>query len=68
MRLRDLAATRVRYGYRRLHVLLQREGWPINHMRVYRLYQQEGLWLRLTTRKKRKQRIVGRASSSANAH
>jgi putative transposase len=37
MRLRDLAATRVRYGYRRLHVLLQREGWRLNHKRVYRL-------------------------------
>ena len=32
MRLRDLAAARVRYGYRRLHVLLRREGWPVNHM------------------------------------
>lgn len=40
MRLRDLAAARVRYGYRRLHVLLQREGWPVNHKRVYRLYRQ----------------------------
>ena len=34
LRLRELAASRVRYGYRRLHVLLQREGWPINHKRV----------------------------------
>lgn len=32
MRLRDLAAARVRYGYRRLHMLLRREGWPVNHM------------------------------------
>ena len=30
-RLRELAAVRVRYGYRRLHVLLRREGWPVNH-------------------------------------
>ena len=30
MRLRELAAVRVRYGYRRLHVLLQREGWKLN--------------------------------------
>ncbi len=37
MRLRDLAAARVRYGYRRLHVLLRREGWPVNHKRIYRL-------------------------------
>jgi len=37
MRLKDLAESRVRYGYRRLHVLLQREGWQVNHKRIYRL-------------------------------
>ena len=53
MRIRDLAASRVRYGYRRLHVLLQREGWTVNAKRVYRLYRLEGLSLRLKSRKKR---------------
>lgn len=53
MRLRDLAAARVRYGYRRLHVLLRREGWQVNHKRVYRLYRQEGLALRRRCRRKR---------------
>lgn len=53
MRLRELAAVRVRYGYRRLHVLLRREGWQVNHKRVYRLYRLEGLSLRLKARKKR---------------
>ncbi len=53
LRLRDLALSRVRYGYRRLHVLLEREGWQVNHKRVYRLYRLEGLSLRLKTRKKR---------------
>ena len=52
-RLRELAAVRVRYGYRRLHVLLQREGWSINHKRVYRLYREEGLSIRVKYRKKR---------------
>ena len=33
IRLKDLAAARVRWGYRRLHVLLGREGWKINHIR-----------------------------------
>ncbi len=52
LRLRDLAATRVRYGYRRLHVLLRREGWRVNHKRVYRLYREEGLGIRVKRRKK----------------
>jgi putative transposase len=46
-RIRDLAAARVRYGYFRLYILLRREGWRINHKRVYRLYCEEGLSMRL---------------------
>jgi putative transposase len=46
IRLKDLAYARVSYGYRRLHVLLQREGWRINHKRVYRLCKLEGLMMR----------------------
>jgi putative transposase len=53
VRLKDLAAARVRYGYERLHTLLRREGWQINLKRVYRLYHEEGLSLRLKTKKKR---------------
>lgn len=53
IRLRDLSGVRIRYGYRRLHVLLKREGWKVNHKRVYRLYREEGLSLRLKSRKKR---------------
>lgn len=52
-RLRDLAGARARYGYRRLHVLLQREGWTVNHKRVYRLYREEGLGIRVKRRRKR---------------
>jgi hypothetical protein len=36
VRLRELAEVRRRFGYRRLQVLLQREGWQVNHKRVYR--------------------------------
>jgi len=54
IRLRDLAASRVRYGYRRLHVLLKREGWQVNHKLVYRLYLEEGLQVRTKTPKRRK--------------
>ena len=46
MRIKEIASVRKRYGYRRIHVLLLREGWKINHKRVYRLYKQEGLNLR----------------------
>jgi len=53
VRLRDLAAVRVRYGYRRLHVLLRREGWKVNHKLVYRIYTEEGLAVRTKKRKKR---------------
>lgn len=45
-RLRELAAARRRFGYRRLQVLLRREGFPVNHKRVYRLYVEEKLGLR----------------------
>ena len=46
IRLRDLAQARVSHGYRRLHILLQREDWKVNHKRVYRLYRLEGLGMR----------------------
>ncbi len=46
MRLRELAAVRLTYGYRRLHVLLRREGWKVNSKLVYRLYREEGLEVR----------------------
>jgi putative transposase len=45
-RLRELATTRRRFGYRRLQVLLKREGFRVNHKRVYRLYVEEKLSIR----------------------
>ena len=45
-RIKEIASIRVRYGYKRIHVLLRREGWNVNHKRVYRLYCEEGLNLR----------------------
>lgn len=45
-RIREIALTRVRYGYWRIYTLLRREGWRVNHKRVYRLYKLEGLNLR----------------------
>jgi len=45
-RIKEIAATRVRYGFKRIFTLLRREGWDDNHKRVYRLYREEGLNLR----------------------
>jgi putative transposase len=53
-RIREIAAVRVSYGYRRVHVLLRREGWPINRKRVHRLYREEGLCLRAKRPKRRR--------------
>lgn len=53
VRLKDLAASRPRFGYKRLHILLRREGWKINHKRIYRLYVELGLQLRMKKKKKR---------------
>ena len=56
-RLLELAAVRVRFGYRRLTVLLRREGWRVNAKRVWRLYREEGL----TVRTKRRKKLASRA-------
>lgn len=54
-RLTALAAQKRRYGYRRLHVLLCREGWAINWKRTYRVYREAGL----TVRRRKRKRIAG---------
>jgi len=53
-KLKAIAARRPRFGYRRLHVMLRREGLAVNHKRVYRLYGKEGL----TVRSKRRRRMT----------
>ncbi len=67
-RLREIAATHVRYGYRRLTVLLRREGWKVNAKRVYRLYDEENLKVRSVERKKiaRRQRIPQAQATGPN--
>ncbi len=54
MRIKEIANTRVHYGYRRVHVMLKREGWQDNVKRVYRLYQEQGLSLRMKRPKRNK--------------
>jgi transposase InsO family protein len=61
MRLHQLAASRVRFGYRRLTVMLRREGWVVNPKRIYRLYTEDGLAVRTKVRKK----IARRTSANA---
>jgi putative transposase len=67
-RLREMAATHVRYGYRRLTVLLRREGWKVSAKRVYRIYDDENLKVRSTERKKigRRQRVPQAPASGPN--
>ncbi len=45
-RIREIAETRIRYGFWRIYILLRREGWNDNHKRIYRIYREEGLNLR----------------------
>lgn len=52
-RIREICETRVRYGYRRVHVLLDREGWGINVKKVYRIYRELGMQLRHKLPKRR---------------
>lgn len=68
LRLKELAGVRVRFGYRRLTILLRREGWAVNHKRVYRLYSQEGLAVRTKKRKKvaSRARVVAPPASGPN--
>lgn len=54
LRIREIAEVRIRYGYLRIHTLLRREGWHVNHKRVHRIYCEEGLNLR---RKRPRRRV-----------
>jgi putative transposase len=61
--LKELAAKSMRFGYRRLTAMLVRQGTPANHKRVYRLYREEGLAMRI--RQRRRIRWKGRVASPA---
>ena len=60
--LKELAARRMRFGYRRLTAMLMRAGVPANHKRVYRLYREEGLMMRI--RQRRRIRWTGAVSKA----
>ena len=52
-RIKEICETRVRFGYRRVHVLLRREGWMINMKKTRRIYSELGMQLRNKTPKRR---------------
>jgi putative transposase len=54
MRIREIAQARVRYGYRKILVLLKREGWEVGKTLVQRLYQEEGLVLKQRPKRRRR--------------
>jgi putative transposase len=68
MRLREVAAARIRFGYRRLTVLLRRDGWPVNAKRIYRLYTEEGLTVRtkIRVRAARRNRVPQAVATAPN--
>jgi putative transposase len=68
LRLKEVAAVRIRFGYRRLTVLLRREGWKVNAKRIYRLYRNEGLKIRTGKRKKTasQARVIGPPADRPN--
>lgn len=67
-RLGELAAERPRFGYRRLHALLRREGITVNHKRIERLYRAEGLAVRGRKRKSPARMQRGRPPAPARAN
>ena len=68
MRLRELAVSRARFGYRRLTVLLRRDGWRVNAKRIYRLYTQERLMVRskIRMRAARRHRVSQAVATAPN--
>jgi putative transposase len=66
-RMREIAQIRVRYGYRRVHILLRREGFEVGKKLVYRLYREEQLQLRSKRPKRRKMVVARRARFVASA-
>ncbi len=67
LRIREIANTRVRYGYKRVYIALRREGATVNHKRVYRLYSEEGLTLRGEASKASGERCAPKSPAKAAA-
>lgn len=66
-RMREIANVRIRYGYRRVHVLLLREGWKLGRNQAYRIYSEERLQLRSKLPKRRKTVVTRRERRAPEA-
>lgn len=66
-RVHAIAQTRIRYGYRRLHIMLRRDGWTVGRNLVWRLYREEGLALR-SKRSRRRKMVVHREARYVPKH
>lgn len=64
-RIREIAEVRVSYGYRRITVLLRREGWQVNPKRIHRLYREDGLNLRRKRPRRRRSAVPRQARPPA---
>ena len=58
MRIKAIAEVRIRYGQRRIYILLRREGWQVNVKCVARLYRKEGLAIRTKTPRRRRAAVI----------
>ena len=65
-RVREIAETRMRCGYRGTAVLLRREGWRVNVKRVHRLYRLEGLQIRLKPPRRRVMAVSATLAAAAS--
>ena len=67
LRMKEIANTRIRFGYRRVHVMLKREGWQVGRSQAYRLYREEQLQLRSKLPKRRKMVVQRQQRIQASA-
>ena len=66
-RMREIARARIRYGYRRVHIMLRCDGWAVGRNLVWRLYREEGLALR-SKRPRRRKMVVHREARCVPKH
>jgi putative transposase len=66
MRIREIAQSRLRFGYLRIHLMLHREGWGVNRKRVHQLYRLEGLQVRMRVAAAQTRELAPRSCATAD--